>query len=169
MSAVLGIRAPMPSGSWQRYRCLKEGQDLKTFQGNSDNVEIKWYLVDAEGQTLGRLASQIAMIIRGKNKPTYTPYADTGDFVVVINADKIHVTGNKMNDKIYYNHTGYPGGLKQRTLKQMLQAKPEEVLRRAIWGMLPHNRLGRKLMGKVKIYAGTEHPHEAQQPVLLSL
>jgi large subunit ribosomal protein L13 len=142
---------------------------LKTFQGNSDNVEIKWYLVDAEGQTLGRLASQIAMIIRGKNKPTYTPYADTGDFVVVINADKIHVTGNKMNDKIYYNHTGYPGGLKQRTLKQMLQAKPEEVLRRAIWGMLPHNRLGRKLMGKVKIYAGTEHPHEAQQPVLLSL
>ncbi len=142
---------------------------MKTFQGNSDNVEIKWYLVDAEGQTLGRLASQIAMIIRGKNKPTYTPYADTGDFVVVINADKIHVTGNKMNDKIYYNHTGYPGGLKQRTLKQMLQAKPEEVLRRAIWGMLPHNRLGRKLMGKVKIYAGTEHPHEAQQPVLLSL
>ena len=142
---------------------------MKTFQGNSDNVEIKWYLVDADGQTLGRLASQIAMIIRGKNKPTYTPYADTGDFVVVINADKIHVTGNKMNDKIYYNHTGYPGGLKQRTLKQMLQAKPEEVLRRAIWGMLPHNRLGRKLMGKVKIYAGTEHPHEAQQPVLLSL
>lgn len=142
---------------------------MKTFQGNSDNVEMKWYLVDAEGQTLGRLASQIAMIIRGKTKPTYTPYADTGDFVVVINADKIHVTGNKLNDKIYYNHTGYPGGLKQRTLKQMLQAKPEEVLRRAIWGMLPHNRLGRKLMGKVKIYAGTEHPHEAQQPVLLSL
>ena len=142
---------------------------MKTFQGSPDNVEMKWYLIDAEGQTLGRLASQIASIIRGKNKPTYTPHADTGDFVVVINAEKINVTGNKLNNKIYYNHSGYAGGLKKRTLKEMLEKKPEEVLRKAIWGMLPHNRLGRKLMGKVKIYAGTEHPHEAQQPVLLSL
>ncbi|HHY18711.1 MAG TPA: 50S ribosomal protein L13 [Firmicutes bacterium] len=130
---------------------------------------MKWYLIDAEGQTLGRLASQIASIIRGKNKPTYTPHADTGDFVVVINAEKINVTGNKLNNKIYYNHSGYAGGLKKRTLKEMLEKKPEEVLRKAIWGMLPHNKLGRKQMGKVKIYAGPEHPHEAQKPELLSL
>lgn len=130
---------------------------------------MKWYLIDAEGQTLGRLASQIANIIRGKNKPTYTPHADTGDFVVVINAEKINVTGNKLNNKIYYNHSGYAGGLKKRTLKEMLEKKPEEVLRKAIWGMLPHNKLGRKQMGKVKIYAGPEHPHEAQKPELLSL
>lgn len=142
---------------------------MKTFQGSPDNVEMKWYLIDAEGQTLGRLASQIASIIRGKNKPTYTPHADTGDFVVVINAEKINVTGNKLNDKIYYNHSGYAGGLKKRTLKEMLEKKPEEVLRKAIWGMLPHNKLGRKQMGKVKIYAGPEHPHEAQKPELLSL
>lgn len=142
---------------------------MKTFQGNPDNVEMKWYLVDAEGKTLGRLASQVASIIRGKTKPTYTPYADTGDFVVIINADKIHATGNKMSGKKYYHHTGYAGGLKEKTLKQMLETKPEEVLRLAIWGMLPHNRLGRKLIGKVKIYAGAEHPHAAQNPVLLSL
>lgn len=142
---------------------------MKTFQGNPDNVEMKWYLVDAEGKTLGRLATQVASIIRGKNKPTFTPYADTGDFVIIVNADKIHVTGNKLNNKIYYRHSGYPGGIKQKTLKQMLETKPEEVLRLAIWGMLPHNKLGRKLMGKVKIYAGPEHPHAAQNPVLLSL
>ncbi len=142
---------------------------MKTFQGNPDNVEMKWYLVDAEGKTLGRLATQVASIIRGKNKPTFTPYADTGDFVVIVNADKIHVTGNKLNNKIYYRHSGYPGGIKQKTLKQMLETKPAEVLRLAIWGMLPHNKLGRKLMGKVKIYAGPEHPHAAQNPVLLSL
>jgi len=142
---------------------------LKTFQGNPDNVEMKWYLVDAKDKTLGRLATQVASIIRGKNKPTFTPYADTGDFVVIVNADKIHVTGNKLNNKIYYRHSGYPGGIKQKTLKQMLETKPEEVLRLAIWGMLPHNKLGRKLMGKVKIYAGPEHPHAAQNPVLLSL
>jgi len=142
---------------------------LKTFQGNPDNVEMKWYLVDAEGQTLGRLASQVASIVRGKNKPTFTPHADTGDFVIIINAEKIHTTGNKLNGKIYYRHTGYAGGLKQRTLKQMLDSKPEEVLRLAIWGMLPHNKLGRKLINKVKIYAGPEHLHAAQNPVLLSL
>ncbi len=142
---------------------------MKTFQGNPDNVEMKWYLVDAKDKTLGRLATQVASIIRGKNKPTFTPYADTGDFVVIVNADKIHVTGNKLNNKIYYRHSGYPGGIKQKTLKQMLETKPEEVLRLAIWGMLPHNKLGRKLMGKVKIYAGPEHPHAAQNPVLLSL
>ncbi|MDD2430774.1 MAG: 50S ribosomal protein L13 [Firmicutes bacterium] len=142
---------------------------MKTFQGNPDNVEMKWYLVDAEGQTLGRLASQVASIVRGKNKPTFTPHADTGDFVIIINAEKIHTTGNKLNGKIYYRHTGYAGGLKQRTLKQMLDSKPEEVLRLAIWGMLPHNKLGRKLINKVKIYAGPEHLHAAQNPVLLSL
>jgi large subunit ribosomal protein L13 len=142
---------------------------LKTFQANPDNVERKWYLVDAEGKTLGRLASQVASIVRGKTKPTYTPHADTGDFVIIINADKINVTGDKLNKKMYYRHSGYPGGLKTRTLKQMLDKKPEEVLRLAIAGMLPRNALGRKLIKKVKIYAGPEHPHTAQSPELLSL
>jgi large subunit ribosomal protein L13 len=142
---------------------------LKTFQANPDNVERKWYLVDAEGKTLGRLASQVASIVRGKTKPTYTPHADTGDFVIIINADKINVTGDKLNKKMYYRHSGYPGGLKTRTLKQMLDKKPEEVLRLAIAGMLPRNALGRKLIKKVKIYAGPEHPHTAQNPELLSL
>ncbi|HOA90494.1 MAG: 50S ribosomal protein L13 [Bacillota bacterium] len=142
---------------------------MKTFQANPDNVERKWYLVDAEGKTLGRLASQVASIVRGKTKPTYTPHADTGDFVIIINADKINVTGDKLNKKMYYRHSGYPGGLKTRTLKQMLDKKPEEVLRLAIAGMLPRNALGRKLIKKVKIYAGPEHPHTAQNPELLSL
>ncbi len=142
---------------------------MKTFQANPDNVERKWYLVDAEGKTLGRLASQVASIVRGKTKPTYTPHPDTGDFVIIINADKINVTGDKLNKKMYYRHSGYPGGLKTRTLKQMLDKKPEEVLRLAIAGMLPRNALGRKLIKKVKIYAGPEHPHTAQNPELLSL
>ncbi len=166
---ILGIKSPNAFRVVTRYRCLKEGQDLKTFQANPDNVERKWYLVDAEGKTLGRLASQVASIVRGKTKPTYTPHADTGDFVIIINADKINVTGDKLNKKMYYRHSGYPGGLKTRTLKQMLDKKPEEVLRLAIAGMLPRNALGRKLIKKVKIYAGPEHPHTAQNPELLSL
>ncbi|MGA1846061.1 50S ribosomal protein L13 [Deferribacter abyssi] len=141
---------------------------MKTTWAKPD-VEKKWYLVDAEGQTLGRLASKIAKILMGKNKPIYTPFIDTGDFVVVINADKIHVTGKKLTDKIYYRHSRYLGGLKQRTLQEMLDKKPEEVLRLAVKRMLPKNRLGRKMIKKLKIYASNEHPHAAQKPEKIEL
>ncbi|KAA0258532.1 50S ribosomal protein L13 [Deferribacter autotrophicus] len=141
---------------------------MKTTWAKPD-VEKKWYLVDAEGQTLGRLASKIAKILMGKNKPIYTPFIDTGDFVVVINADKIHVTGKKLTDKIYYRHSRYLGGLKQRTLQEMLDKKPEEVLRLAVKRMLPKNRLGRKMLKKLKIYASSEHPHAAQKPEKIEL
>ncbi|MGA1861901.1 50S ribosomal protein L13 [Deferribacter thermophilus] len=141
---------------------------MKTTWAKPD-IEKKWYLVDAEGKTLGRLASKIAKILMGKNKPIYTPFIDTGDFVVVINADKIHVTGNKLKSKIYYRHSGYLGGLKQRTLEEMLAKKPEEVLRLAVKRMLPKNRLGRKMLKKLKIYASNEHPHAAQKPEKIEL
>ncbi|BAI79757.1 50S ribosomal protein L13 [Deferribacter desulfuricans SSM1] len=141
---------------------------MKTTWAKPD-IEKKWYLVDAEGKTLGRLASKIAKILMGKNKPIYTPFIDTGDFVVVINADKIHVTGDKLKSKIYYRHSGYLGGLKQRTLEEMLDKKPEEVLRLAVKRMLPKNRLGRKMLKKLKIYASNEHPHAAQQPEKIEL
>jgi len=118
---------------------------------------------------LGRLASQVAAILRGKHKPQYTPHVDTGDFVIVINADKVVLTGKKLDKKIYYRHTGYPGGLKKTTARQMLQNKPEEMIERAVWGMLPKNRLGRKLIKKLKVYRGSQHPHEAQQPEVLEL
>ena len=128
-----------------------------------------WRLVDARGQHLGRLATRIASTLRGKNKPEYTPHIDTGDFVVVINAKRVAVTGNKMQDKIYYRHSGYPGGLKERNLAQMMDRKPEEVLRLAVKGMMPKNRLARAQLKKLKIYAGPDHPHEAQQPKELEL
>src|SRR5213075_208643 len=121
-------------------------------------------VVDAEGQTLGRLATRIADTLRGKGKPEYTPHVDTGDFVVVVNAEKIHVTGKKLDDKMYYRHSGYPGGLKERTLREQLDRRPTEVLRKAVKGMLPRNRLARQQLLKLKIYAGPEHPHEAQAP-----
>ena len=127
-------------------------------------VERKWYVVDAEGKTLGRLASEIAKILRGKSKPQYTPHVDVGDFVVVVNAEKIRVTGNKREDKLYHRHSGYPGGLRTRTLNDMLERKPEEVIRLAVKGMLPRNRLARQQLRKLKIYAGPDHPHQAQQP-----
>src|SRR5439155_8593608 len=123
-----------------------------------------WVLFDAEDATLGRLATQIADALRGKRKPEYTPHCDTGDFVVVVNAAKVHVTGNKLADKRYYRHSGYPGGLRSRSLAEMLDRRPEEVLRRAVKGMLPRNRLGRAQLRKLKIYAGPDHPHQAQQP-----
>ncbi|MDX6539079.1 MAG: large subunit ribosomal protein, partial [Gaiellales bacterium] len=126
-----------------------------------------WYLVDAEGKTLGRLATGIADTLRGKRKPQYTPHVDTGDFVVVINCERIHVTGKKLTDKIYYRHSGYHGGLRERTLQQMLDARPEEVIRLAVRGMLPRNKLGRAQLRKLKLYAGGQHPHEAQQPAPL--
>jgi len=134
----------------------------------SDNQE-KWYLFDASGAVLGRLATQVAQRLRGKHNPLYTPHADTGDWVIVINADKIALTGRKMDRKIYYRHSGYIGGLKQITAKHLLEKKPEELLRLAVKGMLPKNRLGRKLFKKLKVYSGDAHPHEAQQPEVLKL
>jgi large subunit ribosomal protein L13 len=137
---------------------------MKTYVANANDRERNWLVVDATGQTLGRLATQIADALRGKRKPVYTPHVDTGDFVVVVNAEKISVTGNKRADKKYYRHSGYPGGLKTRTLDEMLERRPEEVLRLAVKGMLPRNRLARKQLTKLKIYAGPEHPHAAQKP-----
>ena len=137
---------------------------MKTISAKPDSVRRDWYLVNAEGKTLGRLATQIADALRGKRKPEYTPHCDTGDFVVVVNAEKIAVTGTKLDSKLYYRHSGYPGGIKERTLNDMLERRPEEVIRKAVKGMLPRNRLARAQIKKLKIYAGPEHPHEAQAP-----
>src|SRR5471030_3092219 len=137
---------------------------MKTYSAKTGEITREWYIVDAEGQTLGRLATQIADRLRGKGKPQYTPHIDTGDFVIVVNAEKISVTGKKLTDKMYYRHSGYPGGLKSRSLAEMLDRRPEEVLRLAVKGMLPRNRLARRQITKLKIYAGPEHPHVAQKP-----
>jgi large subunit ribosomal protein L13 len=143
---------------------------MKTYQAKAtDRPDREWYVVDADGKTLGRLATQIADALRGKRKPEYTPHCDTGDFVVVINAEKIAVTGKKLEQKIYYKHSGYPGGLRERTLKEQLNRQPTEVLRKAVKGMLPRNRLGRAQLTKLKIYAGPEHPHDAQAPTPLEV
>ena len=136
----------------------------KTYNAKPGEVAREWYLVDAEGQTLGRLATRIADTLRGKGKPQYTPHVDTGDFVVVVNAEKIAVTGTKLDDKMYYRHSGYPGGLRTRPLRAELERRPTEVLRKAVKGMLPRNRLSRAQLTKLKIYAGPEHPHVAQAP-----
>jgi large subunit ribosomal protein L13 len=141
----------------------------KTWNAKPGEIERHWYVVDAEGKTLGRLATQIAETLRGKGKPQYTPHVDTGDFVVVVNAEKIAVTGKKLDDKMYYRHSGYPGGLRSRPLREELKRRPTEVLRKAVKGMLPRNRLGRAQLLKLKIYAGPEHPHEAQAPKPLPL
>jgi large subunit ribosomal protein L13 len=141
----------------------------KTWNAKPGEVARRWYVIDAEGQTLGRLATRIADTLRGKGKPEFTPHVDTGDFVVVVNAEKIHVTGKKLDDKMYYRHSGYPGGLKQRPLREQLERRPTEVLRLAVKGMLPRNRLSRAQLTKLKIYAGPEHPHEAQAPQPLDL
>jgi len=140
---------------------------MKTYNAKPGEIERRWYVVDAEGKTLGRLATQIADKLRGKGKPQYTPHVDTGDFVVVVNAEKIQVTGKKLDEKMVYRHSGYPGGLKVRPLREELERRPAEVLRKAVKGMLPKNRLARKQLLKLKIYAGPEHPHEAQAPVPL--
>jgi len=137
---------------------------VKTFSAKPNEVEREWFVIDAEGQTLGRLATRIATILRGKHKPIFTPHVDCGDFVVVVNADKINVTGQKLDQKIYYRHSGYPGGLRQVTLRRRLETFPERVIESAVRGMLPKNRLGRKMYKKLKVYAGPDHPHEAQQP-----
>jgi len=141
----------------------------KTFVLKPVEAEKKWYLVDAEGKTVGRLATQIADILRGKNNPKYTPHTDSGDFVVVVNAEKVVFTGNKLDEKVYYRHSGYVGGLKERTAKEQLQRQPTKVLMSAVKGMLPKNSLGRKQLTKLKVFAGTEHAHEAQKPVELKL
>jgi large subunit ribosomal protein L13 len=137
---------------------------MKSYMARTQAVERRWRLIDAEGQTLGRLATEIARLLRGKNKPQYTPHIDTGDFVVVVNAEKVVVTGKKAEQKVYYRHTGYPGGLKETSYEVMLERKPTEILRKAVRGMMPRTRLGRQQFKKLKIYAGPEHPHEAQSP-----
>jgi large subunit ribosomal protein L13 len=142
---------------------------MKTFVAKETEMDKKWYLVDAENKVLGRLASQIAARLRGKHKPVFTPHADTGDFIVVINADKVSLTGSKPTEKVYYRHTGYVGGLKEITAQKLLVKKPEEVLRLAVKGMLPKNSLGRRQLRKLKVYAGSEHPHEAQKPEKLEI
>jgi large subunit ribosomal protein L13 len=153
--AIIPVRRAIPRGVFHA---------VKTYVATPENRERNWLLVDAEGKTLGRLATQIADALRGKRKPEYTPHVDTGDFVVVVNAEKIHVTGDKRAQKRYYRHSGYPGGLRSRTLEEMLERRPEEVIRRAVKGMLPRNRLARRQITKLKVYAGPEHPHAAQQP-----
>ncbi len=142
---------------------------MKTYQAKKEEVDHKWYVVNAEGKVLGRLSTGLATILRGKNKPTYTPYLDTGDFVIVVNAGKVTLTGKKLKDKIYYHHTGYPGGIKQTNAEKLLAKKPTEMIRMAVRGMLPKNSLGRQMLRKLKVYAGPNHPHEAQKPAPLEL
>src|SRR5690625_2259343 len=140
-----------------------------TYMANNENVERKWLLIDAEGQRLGRLASEVASLLRGKHKPTYTPHVDTGDYVIVINAEKIELTGNKLQDKMYYRHSGYPGGLKARNAEEMLDRFPERVLEQAVKGMLPKGSLGRKMGKKLFVYKGPEHKNQAQKPEVYEL
>jgi large subunit ribosomal protein L13 len=141
----------------------------KTYVPKSGDITHEWKLVDANGQNLGRLATRLANMLLGKDKPTFTPGVDTGDFVVVVNAEKITVTGNKLEDKYYYRHSGYPGGLKEIKLRDQLAKHPDRVIKRAVWGMLPKNRYGRKIFKKLKVYAGPDHPHNAQHPTLVEL
>jgi large subunit ribosomal protein L13 len=148
---------------------MESGTAMKTFSAKPSDIVQNWYVVDAKGKVLGRLATTIAMILRGKNKPIFTPHMDTGDFVIVVNAEKVKLTGNKLTDKKYYWHTGYPGGIKEITAEKLLKEKPERVLIKAVRGMLPKNSLGRQLIKKLKIYAGPEHPHSAQNPKMLNV
>ncbi|HAB92583.1 MAG TPA: 50S ribosomal protein L13 [Thiopseudomonas sp.] len=142
---------------------------MKTFTAKNETVQRDWYVVDAAGQTLGRLATEIASRLRGKHKPEYTPHVDTGDYIVVINAEQVRVTGNKTSDKIYYSHTGFPGGIKEISFEKLIAKAPERVLEAAVKGMLPRNPLGRDMYRKLKVYAGTNHPHAAQQPQELKI
>jgi large subunit ribosomal protein L13 len=142
---------------------------VKTFTEKQEEIEREWYVVDAEGQTLGRLASRIAPVLKGKHKPIYTPHLDCGDFVIIVNAEKVRVTGRKLDQKFYHHHSGYPGGLKSISLRDQLDRYPERVLEAAVRGMLPKNKLGRRMVKKLKVYAGDSHPHQAQQPKPLEL
>ena len=141
---------------------------MNSYMANPDKIERKWYVVDAEGQTLGRLASEVAKVLRGKNKPVFTPHVDTGDYVIIVNADKIKVTGKKMDQKVYYNHSEYVGGMKETPLKELMPKKPERVLELAVKGMLPKGPLGRTMIKKLHVYAGPEHNHAAQKPEVLT-
>lgn len=142
---------------------------MGSFMAKAEDVKKEWWVVDASNRTLGRLASEVASILRGKKKPIFTPNVDTGDFVIIINAKKIAVTGNKLSDKIYHHHSGYPGGIKSTTFGKLIQEKPESIIEKAVWGMLPKNSIGRQMIKKLKVYAGPEHPHEAQQPKALEI
>ena len=142
---------------------------MKTYSAKPDSVMQEWFVVDADGKTLGRFAAEIAHRLRGKHKPEYTPHVDTGDYIVVLNADKVRVSGNKSKNKIYYSHSGYPGGLKSITFEKLLDKAPERILEKAVKGMLPKNSLGRAMFRKLKVYAGSEHPHTAQQPQVLDI
>lgn len=142
---------------------------MKSFMASPSTIERKWYVVDATGHTLGRLASEIASILRGKNKPTYTPHIDAGDYVIVVNADKIQVTGKKLDQKVYYNHSDYVGGMKETTLREKMAKKPEDVIYLAVKGMLPKGSLGREMITKLHVYAGADHKHQAQKPEVLEI
>ncbi|MCF6765382.1 50S ribosomal protein L13 [Thiotrichales bacterium 19S3-7] len=142
---------------------------MKTFSAKPDQVNRSWFVVDASGKTLGRIATEIAVHLRGKHKPEYTPHVDVGDYVVVVNAEKVHVTGNKRTDKVYHRHTGYIGGLKSITFDKLIATHPDRIVRSAVKGMLPKNSLGRQMIKKLKVYAGSEHPHTAQQPIELTI
>lgn len=142
---------------------------MRTFSAKTAEIERRWFVIDADGETLGRLASKIAPILRGKHKPTFTPHLDCGDYVIVVNVEKVHVTGRKLDQKFYYRHSEYPGGLKSINLRDQLSKHPDRVLQAAVRGMLPKNRLGRQMIKKLKLYAGTDHPHQAQQPERLKL
>jgi large subunit ribosomal protein L13 len=142
---------------------------MKTYVAKTEEVKRDWYLVDVENQVLGRIATTIANVLRGKNKPTFTPSVDTGDFVIVVNAAKIALTGNKLADKTYYSHSGYPGGIKSITAGKLLEKKPEDLIKHAVKGMLPKNKLARHMLSKLKIYSGSEHPHKAQQPKAMNI
>ena len=145
-------------------RWERKGKIMKSFIAKPHEVERKWYVVDAEGKTLGRVASQVATVLRGKNKPTFTPHVDCGDYVIVINAEKVEVTGKKRKEKVYKHHTGYPGGLRETTFDKLIAKKPEEIIRHTVKGMMPKGKLGRQMYKKLKVYAGPEHDHSAQKP-----
>ena len=157
------------SGAQHAISVGRKEDEMSSFIAKPAEVERKWYVVDAEGKNLGRMASQIAAILRGKNKPTYTPHVDCGDYVIVINAEKVEVTGKKRKEKIYKRHTGYPGGLREMTFEQMMEKHPTEVVRHAVKGMMPNGKLGRQMYKKLKVYAGPEHEHAAQKPEVLDI
>jgi large subunit ribosomal protein L13 len=142
---------------------------MKTYSAKSESVKRDWYVVDAAGKTLGRMATEIANRLRGKHKPEFTPHVDTGDYVVVVNAEKVKVTGKKASDKIYYHHTGFPGGIRATSFEKLQEKAPERIIQQAVKGMMPRNKLSRAMLGKLKVYAGSEHPHAAQQPVELNI
>ena len=144
-------------------------ESLKTYSPSAKDIERQWFVVDADDKVLGRLAAEIARVLRGKHKPMFTPHLDVGDHVIVINARTVRVTGKKAEQKVYYRHTGYPGGIKSTPFSRMIKSHPERVIKKAVWGMLPHNSLGRKMLKKLKVYAGTEHRHSAQKPQALEL